>query len=382
MSNDLEYILNEKNKRITKDFIENTLKKHANIDIKIHNIDHFQRAMIHLSYLERNEKFYANNKTKAYQIQSTEIEPIHPENIKNTIPLQEESYERLEFLGDAVLHNILAEYLFKRYDKEDEGFMTKLRTKIENGDTLSILSQIIGLSEYVVISRYVELNGGRQSNKSLLEDAFEAFIGALYLEAGYEICNKFVTRLIEKEIDLAQMLHTVTNFKEKLLQFFHLKKYQDPVYGTLDISGPENAKKYTIYVKCRKTPQDEGEIVGIGVSSSKKDGEQAAAKACLIKFNVYKEEGEEEYEEVEEMSEDDGNIKNVISDDEVEEMSEDENTKKVIDDKIKEISNEETKTFSCPSCKNIFVDMNKYVKHISTMSCEKKNENLPSFMIN
>ena len=121
--------------------------------------------MIHLSYLERNEKFYANNKTKAYQIQSTEIEPINPEDIPNTIPLQQESYERLEFLGDAVLHNILAEYLFKRYDKEDEGFMTKLRTKIENGDTLSILSEKIGLGEYIVISRYVEMNGGRNTNK-------------------------------------------------------------------------------------------------------------------------------------------------------------------------------------------------------------------------
>ena len=76
-----------------------------------------------------------------------------------------------------------------------------------------------------MISRYVEKNGGRETNKALLEDAFEAFIGALYLEAGYDVCKKFVVTLIEKEIDLAQMLYTVTNFKEKLLQYFHLKRW-------------------------------------------------------------------------------------------------------------------------------------------------------------
>ncbi len=390
MSNDLEYILNEKNKYITREFIEGVLKTHAGIDIKINNIDYFQRAMIHLSYLERNEKFYANNKTKPYQIQSTEIEPIHPEDIPSTIPLQEESYERLEFLGDAVLHNILAEYLFNRYDKEDEGFMTKLRTKIENGDTLSILSEKIGLGEYVVISRYVELNGGRQSNKSLLEDAFEAFMGALYLDKGYEICKKFVTELIEKEIDLAQMLHTVTNFKEKLLQYFHLKKWQDPVYGTLDISGPENNKKFTMYVKCKRTAQDEGEIVGIATASSKKDGEQQSAKAALIKFGVYNENGEEEYEEVEEISDEEKESKvevvsdknnnfEVMSDEEIEEIS-DESSYKSVNIFKKEVS----KDLVCPSCNEIFKDQSNYIKHINDKICKKEKDmkkKLTDFMI-
>ena len=368
MSNDLEYILNEKNRYITEEYIENTLKKNG-VEIKVKNLDFFQRAMIHLSYLERNEKFYSNNKTKAYQIQSNDIDPIEPSDIQSTIPLQNESYERLEFLGDAVLHNILAEYLFNRYDREDEGFMTKLRTKIENGDTLAILSEKIGLGDYVVISRHVEKNGGRLSNKSLLEDAFEAFIGALYLDCGFDICKKFVVNLIEREIDLADMLHTVTNFKEKVLQYFHLKKFMDPQYGNLSVEGPENAKKYVMYLKMRRTPQDEGEIVAVGNGSSKKEGEQAAAKNCLIKFGVYNENGEEEADEIEEISDDE--IHNVTKKENNVE-GEDEEDIEIISDESSEKVVEKIKNLSCPSCKKEFVKENMYIKHIDSKICEKE----------
>jgi len=292
-SNDLYYILNENNVLITREYIENILKDHG-IKIKIKNIVLFQEAMVHLSYLVRNEKFYANNKTKPYQIQSNDIEPL--DDISKAIPLQQESYERLEYLGDAIIHAILAEYIFKRYGQENEGFMTKLRTKIENGHTLSELSKKIGLSQYIIISRYVEKNGGRETNKNILEDAFEAFIGALYLETSFDICKKFITTLIEKEIDFAQLLHQETNFKERLLQYFHLRKFMDPIYGTLDISGPENKKMYTMYVKCRTNQQDEGQIVGIGVANSKKAGEQEACKQAMIHYGIYKDDNDSEYE--------------------------------------------------------------------------------------
>jgi dsRNA-specific ribonuclease len=299
---ELKYILNEKNKYITREYIQSTLSK-FNINIKIVRLEIFQLAMVHLSYLIRNEKFYKNNKTKPYQIQSNDIEPL--DNISEAIPLQEESYERLEFLGDAIIHAIIAEYLFNRYDNEDEGFMTKLRTKIENGDTLSVLSRHIGLNEYVIISRYVEKSGGRETNKSLLEDAFEAFTGALYLEAGFDICKKFIVTLIEQQIDLAQMLHQETNFKERLLQYFHIRKWLDPIYGVLDISGPDNKKMYTMFVKCKKHHQDPGDIVGIGVGTSKKSGEQDAAKKSLIQYNQYNEDDDSDCDTVEELTDSD-----------------------------------------------------------------------------
>lgn len=296
---DIKYILNEQNKSITIEYITTLLKTYG-INIKVNNLNIFQEAMVHLSYLVRNEEFYKNNKTKVYQLQSSDIEPI--EDITLAIPLQNKSYERLEFLGDAIVHSILAEYLFKRYPHTDEGFMTKLRTKIENGNTLSTLSKTIGLGEFAIISRHVENNGGRTTNDSLLEDLFEAFIGALYLDASYDVCRKFLITIIEKEINLAQMLHEETNFKEKLLHFFHIRKWQDPIYGSLSCEGPENKKVYTMYVKCKKDVHDPGQIVGKGVGSSKKIGEQMAAKQAMIELKIYNEDDDSE-EEIVEISE-------------------------------------------------------------------------------
>jgi len=282
------YILNENNKYITREFIEKQLNKFE-MDYKINDIGLFQNAMVHMSYLIRDENFYKNSKTKLYQIQSTDIEPISEENKRKSIPLQKKSYERLEFVGDAVIHLILADYLFQRYN-EDEGFMTRLRTKIENSDTLAQFSRIMGLQEYVIISRYVEKNGGRDTNDNILEDAFEAFTGSLFIDGGFEVCRQFITYFIEKELDMAKLLYVETNFKNRLLQYFHTKRWEDPIYGQLDVSGPENKKIFTMYVKCKKIPQDEGEIVGIGVGSSKKKGEQESAKQAMVHFGQYNDE--------------------------------------------------------------------------------------------
>jgi dsRNA-specific ribonuclease len=300
---DVSYILNENNKLITPEYITSLLGNYG-INIKVNNLNIFQEAMIHLSYLVRNEEFYKSNKTKAYQIQSNDIEPL--DSKLEAIPLQSKSYERLEFVGDAVIHSVLAEYLFKRYPYADEGFMTKLRTKIENGNTLYLLSKKIGLNEFVLISRYVEKNGGRTTNENVLEDIFEAFIGALKLDAGYDVCDKFLITLIEKEINLAYMLNEETNFKEKLLQYFHMRKWQDPKYDSMSCEGPENKKLYTMYVKCIKNVHDTGEVVGIGTGSSKKMGEQDAAKQAMIKFGIYRD-GNESDEEIEELDDDEFN---------------------------------------------------------------------------
>lgn len=362
--NDLCYILNENNKYITKKYIEDTLKRY-DINIKIKNLELFQQAMIHLSYLIRDEKFYANNKTKPYQIQSNDIEPL--DDISKAIPLQEQSYERLEFLGDAILHAILAEYIFNRYEQENEGFMTKLRTKIENGDTLTILSNTIGLNEYIIISRYVEKNGGRETNKKILEDAFEAFMGALYHEAGYNVCKKFIVTLIEKEIDFAKLLYQETNFKEKLLQYFHLRKWMDPIYGTLDISGPENKKMYTMYVKCRKNAQDEGELVGIGIANSKKAGEQEACKKAMIHYGLYNDSDDSDFET---------DMFDVLTDSDRSEISnndsdfESDYESDSSSDSVEIIKGKNNKI--CQYCNKRFTNESQYKKHVASL-CKKKS---------
>jgi dsRNA-specific ribonuclease len=95
-------------------------------------------------------------------IKEKNLQPI--DDPKSAIPLQKDSYERLEFLGDSIIHCILADYLFNRYEDEQEGFMTRLRTKIENGETLSELANLIGFQEYAIIARNIEQGGGREKN--------------------------------------------------------------------------------------------------------------------------------------------------------------------------------------------------------------------------
>jgi len=296
------YILNVKNKYITMKYIENMLKKY-NVHLKVKHLDVFQNAMTHISYLRRDSEDYKRKKIKRPVIK--ELEPI--EYPKDAIPLQNKSYERLEFLGDSIIHAILADYLYHRYENQDEGFMTRLRTKIENGITLSLLAKCIGLNKYILISRHIEDNNGRQDNHHILEDSFEAFIGALYNESGYDNCKKFIVTLMETNVDFAMLLHTETNYKDMLLQFFHKKRWKDPKYGVKDISGPEHKKNYTMYVKRYIDNRDNGKIYGYGVSTSKKKGEQEAARQALLEFGIIKED-------------DDSSTEEEIYDDELEEL--------------------------------------------------------------
>ena len=182
MSDNYEkYVLNEKNKYITTKDIQTIFSK-VDFNHEPKNLKNFQTAMIHKSYLKN---FQLNDKTiKALK----EIDPINTKYIKNCIPLQEKCYETLEFLGDAVIHHVFADYLFRRYEGKDQGFLTVLRIKLEKGSTLNYLARIISLDRFVIIARNIELAGGRNNNGSILEDVFEAFIGALSLETTFENC--------------------------------------------------------------------------------------------------------------------------------------------------------------------------------------------------
>ena len=281
------YILNEKNKLITKDYIEDVLKQYK-INYVVKNIDLFYTAMTHVSYTIRccNPVI---NKSKQNQLQSGNVDPISDKT--NVVPLRQESSDRLEFLGDSVIHMCLAEYFYNRYDSENEGFMTKLRTKIEQGDTLSNFTKSLNLHQYILISRYIESIGSREKNYKLQEDAFEAFVGALYLDSGSNniVCSNFIIALIESHVDFAEMLCKENNYKDTLLQYFHTLKWKDPEYGNQNINGPENQKIFTMYVKCKKKSTDDGIIVGTGVASTKQKAEQEAAKNALIYYGLLKE---------------------------------------------------------------------------------------------
>ncbi len=293
------YVLNENNKYITKQHIEKILKKYG-ITHKVKNLERFQQAMTHSSYIERDLK----NDRIVKIIKEKNIQPIDDPN--KAIPLQKDSYERLEFLGDSIIHCILADYLFTRYEDEQEGFMTRLRTKIENGETLSELANVLGFHEYAIIARNIEQIGGREKHFNIFEDCFEAFIGALYLESDFDTCKKFMVSLIQKEVDISQLLYKETNFKDLLLQYYHKMKWEDPEYGLEESIGPdENGKKiFKMYVKGYR--HDDDEIVwtkiGRGSGSSKKKGEQESARQALLYYEVINENSDEEGDEYQEIN--------------------------------------------------------------------------------
>ena len=282
------HILNEKNIPITKKFIENLLKKYG-LHHKVINLDNFQLAMVHVSYLERST---IPEKTARLL---KDVLPISSEDRKKAMPLKTKDYGRLEFLGDAKLSDVYARYLFDRYENDDEGFLTKLRIELEKDETLSRISKKLGLEKYAIVARNIEQSNGRQSNVHLTEDILEAFIGALSLECSHDECEKFIISIIESEIDIAELISTDNNYKHRLMTFFHKIKWGEPKYHE-DVSQRKNSKEgcveirsYTTYIK-----NPSGEIIGVGEGNSKQKSEKNAAYNALILLGDIKEESDNE----------------------------------------------------------------------------------------
>ena len=291
-------VLNPNNKLVPKKYINNILKTYG-VNYKIKNLSIFQRALTHKSFLIKEMmKDENNNKIDKEKFIVIKYVEIRDGNIifrpvkkgEKIVPLQENAYERLEFLGDSVLHLIVAEYLYKRYPDQDEGFMTRLRTKIENGESLSQLAKIIGLNKYILISSHIESTGGRNNKVNILEDVFESFLGALYLDSNFDTCKKFITQLMEEKINFSYILKHETNFKDTLLRHYHQMQWTDPKYGIYKKNGPDHKKIFTMFV----TGEDGKTKVGFGTGPSKRKGEQYAAKQALIYYNVLNEESDSE----------------------------------------------------------------------------------------
>ena len=202
-------------------------------------------------------------------------------------------------------------YLLHRYKDEDEGFMTRLQTKIEDKTNLSKMAQEIGLPKFFIISKQIENNIGRTSNK-ICEDCFEAFLGALFLSNGFEPSCLFIINLLETCIDYSRKLYLDNNFKDKLLRYFHNMKWGYPKYYLIKEQGPSHKKSFIMGIEkpenynttnicinqeflenintSDKISLDINEYdpkngISYGNGNSKKEGEQKAAKMALIMFN-------------------------------------------------------------------------------------------------
>jgi len=184
-----------------------------------------------------------------------------------------ESNERLEYLGDAVLGFVVAEHLFSEYPDHDEGFLTRLRAKLVNGGALAERARELDLGKFILVSE--SLTEEQKDNDSILADAFEAIIGAIYLEHGTEAARTFVNNVVLTDVDLDQLARRKDNHKSILLEYVQARTQNQPEYNVISESGPSHDKRFVIAVLV------ENEECGRAEDKSKKRAEQTAAKLAL-----------------------------------------------------------------------------------------------------
>ena len=286
MENNIKVMVNPynfNNKTIDKSLIESILLEYG-INDKIFSHELYQQAFVHNSYTEKKPEEIGEN-------------IIIADKPEGAINLFKDDYERLEFLGDAVISNIVAKYLYERYPSQDEGFLTKMRTKLVNGEMLAFLSKNLGFGEYAIISRHIEDKCNGRKAIHILEDMFEAFIGAMFLDfnekdnynlldkyysgIGYQICEKFMINVYETHLDFSELVMKNTNYKEQLNRYFQETYGCQIIFSEPTIDGGLSDKIYYVNILDKN-----GNTIGKGLGKSKKKAEQNACKNALEKLGI------------------------------------------------------------------------------------------------
>ena len=237
---------------VTREDIQNMLK------MKVKNISYYQRALVHKS-IHKAVKRYQGTGLQEYLVQHN---------------------ERLEFLGDSVLGLIVANYLYHKYPDRDEGFLTRIKTKLVNGTQLAKLAKTINLGKYILMSNHVENIKGRDSQK-ILEDAFEALLAAIFNDLGFDAVNSFVLNIIDS-LDFNEIL-IEDNYKDILLRYAQHDKIKPstPEYTLISADGPPHNRIFTVAVVINGVQHCQG------TGKSKKQAEQVAACLTLQKFKSF-----------------------------------------------------------------------------------------------
>jgi ribonuclease-3 len=184
-----------------------------------------------------------------------------------------DSNERLEFLGDAVLGAIVARFLFTKFPYRDEGFLTEMRSRIVNRTYLNKLALKIGLD------KLIQYDASHRMYKSICGDTFEALIGAVYLDKGYNFTEKIILeRIIRFHIDLEELEQQELNFKSRLINFVQRNR-QSIIYDAREEIGNERQKRYHVTLFIDEKP------VAEGIGYSKKAAEQAASEQAWAILN-------------------------------------------------------------------------------------------------
>lgn len=219
------------------------------MDYKFKDMHYLMRAMTHSSYSNENKK----------------------EKLKNN--------ERLEFLGDSILGLIISEYLYNHYTNLEEGQLTKIRAKIVCEASLGSASKALKLGEFMLFGRGEELTGGRERT-SILSDAYEALIAAIFLDGGMEEARKFVLRRLNSVIEDAVQGRLFVDYKTRLQEVIQIQKGNRIKYDIVREEGPDHSKIFFTEVKLNDI------VIGIGSGHSKKESEQEAAKEGLKRLTT------------------------------------------------------------------------------------------------
>lgn len=182
--------------------------------------------------------------------------------------------ERLEFFGDAILDFVAAEFLYQHFPEMSEGELTSLRAALVKGETLARFAAELGVPPHVLMSRGEEAAGGR-ARAPLLAGAFEAIIGALYLDQGFESARQLVLRFVEPESEKIHHQRLDRDAKSMLQELSQGQFQMAPQYRLVDTRGPDHAKEFTIEVVLKD------KVYGRGMGKSKQLAEQDAARIAL-----------------------------------------------------------------------------------------------------
>jgi ribonuclease III len=226
-------------------------------DNKINDPFWYQRALVHKSI----QKFVKKEEKKEL-----------------ILDYLKESNECLEYIGDATLGMVVAVYLFDKFPGKNEGDLTKYRTRIVRGSTLSYFADKIGLKNKILMSEQViNLNG--KDNRRFLEDAFEAFVGAVYYDRGFEYVKKFIFGVIDKFMDDSKIIRD-DNYKDILLRYSQFQNIDLPEYNVISEEGKPHERSFTVEVILF------GKRQGKGRAKIKKEAEQIAAQKAIERLNI------------------------------------------------------------------------------------------------
>ncbi len=221
------------------------------IGYRFKNIDLLQAAFMHASYLNRMTG--------------------EPQSVS--------AFERMEFLGDSILGLVVAEELFVRFPDQAEGIMSKMKSKLVSEKYLALVAERIDLGKYLLISAEEDRSGGRM-RKSILSDAMEALICAIYLDSGMPRVRSFIHRHILKNFEEEIQSEDLRNFKSILQEYSQGKYQKPPDYMVINEEGPDHQKTFTVSVAIRD------QILGTGSGRSKKQAEQDAARIACGKLGL------------------------------------------------------------------------------------------------